>query len=160
MTADGGERAAKAIMTTDLVDKQVAYRTQLSSGTVSVGGMSKGSGMIHPNMATMLGFVTADVAIEPEEWKSIIQTATRKSFNQITVDGDTSTNDCLIGLASGASGVKAESAKDVAIVSEAVTACCRHLAKAIARDGEGATVLLEVDVRYALAPADYRFEAA
>jgi len=154
MSPDGGDDAAKAIMTTDLTDKQIAYKVRLSSGTVIVGGMSKGSGMIHPNMATMLGFVTSDAAVESGTWSTIVKEASRKSFNQITVDGDTSTNDCLIALANGASEVAVDTQEDLKLLTETVTRCCQHLAKAIARDGEGATVLLEIRVSGAASDED------
>lgn len=134
-------------MTTDLIDKKIAVKVELSSGVVTVGGMCKGSGMIHPNMATMLGFVTTDVVVEPGVWSSLVRGSTTRSFNQITVDGDTSTNDCVLALASGGSGIKAESKDDVQKLGEALDACCIHLAKSIARDGEGATILLQIEVR-------------
>jgi len=143
---DGGDLASKAIMTTDLVQKTVAYKVKLSSGEVTVGGTSKGSGMIHPDMATMLGFVTSDVGVDSKVWTDLVKTAAVKSFNQITVDGDTSTNDCLMALASGASGTRAESQEDIQLLGTALNETCKYLAKAVARDGEGSTILLEVEV--------------
>ncbi|MEL7224461.1 MAG: bifunctional ornithine acetyltransferase/N-acetylglutamate synthase, partial [Cyanobacteria bacterium J06576_12] len=103
LSADGGDSAARAIVTTDLVTKSIALETQIGDRTVRIGGIAKGSGMIHPNMATMLGFVTCDAAVSPQLWQDMLRRATTKSFNQITVDGDTSTNDCLLALANGES---------------------------------------------------------
>eukprot|EP00188_Purpureofilum_apyrenoidigerum_P004827 Plantae.Rhodophyta-Purpureofilum_apyrenoidigerum.ctg5773.p1 GENE.Plantae.Rhodophyta-Purpureofilum_apyrenoidigerum.ctg5773~~Plantae.Rhodophyta-Purpureofilum_apyrenoidigerum.ctg5773.p1 ORF type:complete len:441 (+),score=70.59 Plantae.Rhodophyta-Purpureofilum_apyrenoidigerum.ctg5773:120-1442(+) len=143
---DGGDLAAKAIMTTDLVKKTIAYKVRLRSGEITVGGTCKGSGMIHPNMATMLGFVTSDVGVDSKIWTDLVKVATTKSFNQITVDGDTSTNDCLLALASGASNVQAESQSDIELLGNALNETCKYLAKSIARDGEGATILLEIEV--------------
>jgi len=158
-SADGGGAAARAILTTDLVEKTAAVRGTVGGQTVTVGGMAKGSGMIHPNMATMLGFVTTDAAVAPGVWADLVTAAADASFNAITVDGDTSTNDTLVALASGAAGnapvTDASSADGVALAA-ALTAVCVRLAKAIARDGEGATVLLEVGVSGAATDADAR----
>ncbi|MBW4655867.1 MAG: bifunctional ornithine acetyltransferase/N-acetylglutamate synthase [Kaiparowitsia implicata GSE-PSE-MK54-09C] len=144
----GSEDASKAIITTDLVPKSIALETSLDGRPVRIGGISKGSGMIHPNMATMLAFVTCDAAISPHLWQQMVSRAADKSFNQITVDGDTSTNDTLLALANGESRTPAitEMNDDAAKLEAMLTAVCIHLAKAIARDGEGATCLLEVHV--------------
>ncbi|MBW4495851.1 MAG: bifunctional ornithine acetyltransferase/N-acetylglutamate synthase [Oscillatoria princeps RMCB-10] len=144
----GGDAAAKAICTTDLVTKSIALETQFGDRPVRVGGMCKGSGMIHPNMATMLAFVTCDAAVSPHLWQDMLRRAADKSFNQVTVDGDTSTNDSLIGLANGLSRTPAitEMGAEAEKLEAMLTAVCQHLAKAIARDGEGATCLLEVRV--------------
>lgn len=144
----GGDAAAKAICTTDLVTKSIALETQFGDRPVRVGGMCKGSGMIHPNMATMLAFVTCDAAVSPHLWHDMLRRAADKSFNQVTVDGDTSTNDSLIGLANGLSRTPAitEMGAEAEKLEAMLTAVCQHLAKAIARDGEGATCLLEVRV--------------
>ncbi|GIM04772.1 hypothetical protein Vretimale_9262 [Volvox reticuliferus] len=118
-------RAAVAITTTDLVSKEAALRVTMGGTTVHVGGMCKGSGMIHPNMATMLGVVTCDAAVAPDVWTGIIKRASIASFNSITVDGDTSTNDCVIGLASGAAGntlVTDPASSDAQLLESAVTA--------------------------------------
>ncbi|WP_026101189.1 bifunctional glutamate N-acetyltransferase/amino-acid acetyltransferase ArgJ [Synechococcus sp. PCC 7336] len=146
---DGGTTAAKAILTTDLTDKTVALEAQLGDRVIRMGGMAKGSGMIHPNMATMLAFITCDAAVDPMTWQTMVSGAVDASFNQITVDCDTSTNDMVLALANGQSGglpivADAPEAEGLAGMLEAV---CIHLAKAIARDGEGATKLLEVCVR-------------
>ena len=99
-----GHRAAVAITTTDLVSKSAALQLSIDGKTVTLGGMCKGSGMIHPNMATMLGVVTCDAAVDPQVWRGMLQRSIRDSFNQISVDGDTSTNDTVIAFASGAAG--------------------------------------------------------
>jgi glutamate N-acetyltransferase/amino-acid N-acetyltransferase len=144
----GGDAAAKAICTTDLVTKSIALETHFGDRPVRIGGMCKGSGMIHPNMATMLAFVTCDAAVSPHLWQDMLRRAADKSFNQVTVDGDTSTNDSLIGLANGLSRTPAitEMGAEAEKLEAMLTAVCQHLAKAIARDGEGATCLLEVRV--------------
>jgi len=133
-----GAAAARAILTTDTRPKQAAVE---SAGFV-VGGMAKGSGMIHPQMATMLGFVTTDADASPQLLQQVLHHAVERSFNQVSVDGDESTNDMVVLLASGASGVHA-SADDLA---DAVTAVCRSLAMQIAADGEGARSRIDVTV--------------
>lgn len=146
---DGGEDAARSIITTDLVPKSIALETIIDGRPVRIGGIAKGSGMIHPNMATMLSFVTCDAAVSPQLWQQMLSRAANKSFNQITVDGDTSTNDTLIALANGRSRTAAitDPQSEAAVKLEAMlTAVCQHLAKAIARDGEGATCLIEAQV--------------
>ncbi|MGF1478724.1 MAG: bifunctional ornithine acetyltransferase/N-acetylglutamate synthase [Cyanophyceae cyanobacterium] len=148
VSIEGGEAAARAIMTTDLVPKTIALETTIDGRPVRIGGMAKGSGMIHPNMATMLAFITCDAAVSTSLWQQMLSRAADQSFNQITVDGDTSTNDTLIALANGQSRTAAitdrgESAQKLEAM---LTAVCQHLAKAIARDGEGATCLIEVQV--------------
>ncbi|MEO1622367.1 MAG: bifunctional ornithine acetyltransferase/N-acetylglutamate synthase [Cyanobacteria bacterium J06632_3] len=152
LSAEGGDHAARAIVTTDLITKSIALETKMGDRTVRIGGIAKGSGMIHPNMATMLGFVTCDAAVSPQLWQDMLRRATAKSFNQITVDGDTSTNDCLLALANGESRTPAITTPgpEADKLEAMLTAVCVHLAKAIARDGEGATCLLEVDVEGAM----------
>lgn len=144
----GGDAAAKAICTTDLVTKSIALETTIDGRPVRIGGICKGSGMIHPNMATMLAFVTCDAAVSTTLWQQMLSRAADQSFNQITVDGDTSTNDCLIALANGQSRTAAITEMGAAAekLEGMLTAVCQHLAKAIARDGEGATCLIEVQV--------------
>jgi glutamate N-acetyltransferase/amino-acid N-acetyltransferase len=148
LSDDGSEAAAKAIITTDLVTKSLALETTIDGRSVRIGGISKGSGMIHPNMATMLAFVTCDAAVSTLLWQQMLKRAADASFNQITVDGDTSTNDSLIALANGQSRTAAitEMGADAEKLEGMLTAVCQYLAKAIARDGEGATCLLEVRV--------------
>lgn len=144
----GSALAAQAIVTTDLVTKSIALETIIDDRPVRVGGMAKGSGMIHPNMATMLSFVTCDAVVSTALWQEMLSRAADKSFNQITVDGDTSTNDTLIALANGQSRTSAitEMGPNAEKLEAMLTAVCQHLAKAIARDGEGATCLVEVQV--------------
>jgi glutamate N-acetyltransferase/amino-acid N-acetyltransferase len=144
----GSDAAAQAILTTDLVTKSIAIETTLGDRPVRMGGICKGSGMIHPNMATMLAFVTCDAAVSPSLWQQMLSRAAERSFNQITVDGDTSTNDTLLALANGQSRTPAitEMGPEAEKLEAMLTAVCQHLAKAIARDGEGATCLIEVQV--------------
>ncbi|HEY9628394.1 MAG TPA: bifunctional ornithine acetyltransferase/N-acetylglutamate synthase [Coleofasciculaceae cyanobacterium] len=148
LSPEGSDQAAKAICTTDLVAKTIALETTLDGRPVRIGGICKGSGMIHPNMATMLAFVTCDAMISPHLWQQMVSRAADKSFNQITVDGDTSTNDSLIALANGQSRTPAitEPGPEADKLEAALTEVCMYLAKAIARDGEGATCLIEVRV--------------
>ena len=148
LSETGSDAAAKAITTTDLVTKSIALETTLEGRPVRLGGICKGSGMIHPNMATMLAFVTCDAAISPHLWQQMVSRAADKSFNQITVDGDTSTNDSLIALANGQSRTSAitEPGAEADKLEAALTEVCMYLAKSIARDGEGATCLIEVQV--------------
>ncbi|EEF31042.1 arginine biosynthesis bifunctional protein ArgJ, chloroplastic [Ricinus communis] len=148
-SVEGAGSAAVAITTTDLVSKSVAIESQIGGINIRVGGMAKGSGMIHPNMATMLGVITTDALVQTDVWRKMVQTAVNRSFNQITVDGDTSTNDTVIALASGLSGSMSISSIDCtrAIQLQAcLDAVMQGLAKSIAWDGEGATCLIEVTV--------------
>jgi len=144
----GSDSAAQAIVTTDLVTKTIALETTIDDRPVRVGGICKGSGMIHPNMATLLAFVTCDAAVSTSLWQQMLSRAADKSFNQITVDGDTSTNDTLIALANGQSRTAAitEMGPEAEKLEAMLTAVCQHMAKSIARDGEGATCLIEVQV--------------
>jgi glutamate N-acetyltransferase/amino-acid N-acetyltransferase len=148
LSESGSDAAAGAIITTDLVTKSIALETNIGDRPVRIGGIAKGSGMIHPNMATMLAFVTCDAAVSPGLWQQMLSRAADKSFNSITVDGDTSTNDSLIALANGQSRTPAitEMGAEATKLEAMLTAVCQHLAKAIARDGEGATCLIEVQV--------------
>ncbi|MEO0456995.1 MAG: bifunctional ornithine acetyltransferase/N-acetylglutamate synthase [Cyanobacteria bacterium P01_A01_bin.114] len=149
LSPDGSEAAAQAIVTTDLVTKSFALETHIGDRPVRIGGIAKGSGMIHPNMATMLAFVTCDAAVSPPLWQAMVRRAASQSFNQITVDGDTSTNDSLIALANGESRTPAitEPGPDADRLEAMLTEVCIYLAKCIARDGEGATCLLEISVK-------------
>ncbi|AFY38244.1 N-acetylglutamate synthase [[Leptolyngbya] sp. PCC 7376] len=159
LSAEGGDDASKAIVTTDLVPKAIALETMIDDRSVRIGGICKGSGMIHPNMATMLGFVTCDAAVSTQLWQEMLSRAIDKSFNQITVDGDTSTNDCVIAMANGQSRTTAitEAGSANAKKLEAMlTEVCQHLAKSIARDGEGATCLMEIQVSGAIDDASAR----
>ena len=142
LTETGGDAAAQAILTTDLVDKQVALEADLNGRCVRIGGMAKGSGMIHPDMATMLGFFSCDAGVEPMRWQAMVRRAVQRSFNAITVDGDTSTNDTVLAFAAG----EPLAEDQLESLEEGLTAAMQQLAQAIARDGEGATCLIEVQV--------------
>ncbi len=161
LTVDGGDAAARAIMTTDTVPKTAQLEVELGGRTVRVGGMSKGSGMIHPNMATMLAYVTTDAAVETGLMGKLVKSIADRSFNQVTVDGDSSTNDTFLILANGAAGnepVRAGSG-DAERLEEALLEVARLLARGIARDGEGATKLITVKVLDAASDADARTAA-
>ncbi|MBA5873038.1 MAG: bifunctional glutamate N-acetyltransferase/amino-acid acetyltransferase ArgJ [Nitrospira sp. CR1.2] len=148
VTRRGGADAAAAIMTTDLKPKQVAVRAHIGGNTVTIGGMAKGSGMIHPNMATMLGYVTTDAAIGQRALQSALKQAVDQSFNCITVDGDTSTNDTVLCLANGMAGnrpIKPGSA-DFTRFCAMLETVCRTLALKICWDGEGVTKVVRVEV--------------
>jgi len=143
-----GHDAATAIMTTDCFAKEFSLEVEIAGKTVTIGGMAKGSGMIHPNMATMLGFITTDANISPAMLQTALKESNGKTFNMISVDGDTSTNDMLAILANGLAENKLidKPGPDYELFSEALESVNRYLAKAIAKDGEGATKLLEVIV--------------
>jgi glutamate N-acetyltransferase/amino-acid N-acetyltransferase len=153
--ADQGPAAARAIMTTDLAPKEAAAKITIGGREASIGGMCKGAGMIEPMMATMLGFVTTDVAMPQALLDRALREAVDQSFNAITVDGDSSTNDCVLLLASGASGVTVDEAS-YATFAAGLTAVCRELALAIVRGGEGATKLVQVNVTGAASAAEAR----
>ena len=144
--------AAEAILTTDLVSKQYALEACLGEQVVRLGGMAKGSGMIHPDMATMLAFVTCDAGVDPRWWQRTLQAAVDGSFNAVTVDGDTSTNDTVLAFAAGPP-LPTEHLPQLALGLERL--CC-GLARAVARDGEGATCLLEVQVSGTATAAEAR----
>lgn len=143
-----GTAASKAIMTTDTVNKEVAVSFMAGSKKVTLGGMSKGSGMIHPNMCTMLAFITTDLSIDKVLMQEALREVVADTFNMITVDGDTSTNDSLILMANGLAGNDKITAKDEDYKSfkEALFFVCRFLARKMASDGEGATKLFEAKV--------------
>ena len=145
------ENAAKAIMTTDTFMKSVSATFLIDGKNVSIGGISKGSGMIHPNMATMLAFVTTDAAIEHDVFQILLKNVTDRTFNKIIVDGDTSTNDMVIALANGQSEIKIEQQKEsYDIFEEQLYQILKKLAIDIVKDGEGATKLVEINVEGAL----------
>ena len=148
---EAGTEAAKAIMTTDTRNKQVAVRVKFGGKEVTVGGMCKGSGMIHPNMCTMLAFVTTDVNISQRLLQEALSEDVKATFNMISVDGDTSTNDTLLVLANGEAGNAeiTEKNEDYQIFAEALHFVNEALAKKIAGDGEGATALFEAKVVHA-----------
>ncbi len=158
-TPEAAASAARAIITTDLVTKEHAVRFSLGGRVAHVGGMAKGSGMIAPNMATMLAFVTTDAAISAPLLDRALRQAVHVSFNSLTVDGDTSTNDMCLAFASGAAGnpiIDSEAVADYAVFVRALTHVCVHLAKSVARDGEGATKLVTVRVVGAATEDDAR----
>ena len=146
--SDDGSPFAEAILTTDTCTKEAVATVEIGGEVVTVGGVAKGSGMIHPNMATMLAFVTTDAAVEKECLQKALNGATERTFNRITVDGDTSTNDMALLMANGAAGNEPlrQDSPDYPAFEETVEAVMRELAKEIARDGEGATKLIEVVV--------------
>ena len=150
LSVDGGSAAANAILTTDLVEKQIAIEAEIEGCIVRIGGMAKGSGMIHPDMATMLGYLTCDAGVPVEVWKGMVRRAVQRSFNSITVDGDTSTNDTFLAFAAG----EPLPAHQFERLEQGVTLVAQHLARSIARDGEGATCLIEVSVEGAASEAD------
>jgi glutamate N-acetyltransferase/amino-acid N-acetyltransferase len=153
LSVDGGEAAARAIMTTDPFPKSVAAVLELPEGTVAVGGMAKGSGMIEPRMATMLGYLTTDARVEPSVLAGALRRVVDLTFNAITVDGECSTNDCVFALASGESGVSITREDDPRLI-EPMLAVAGHLAREIVRGGEGATKLVTVRVTGAAAHGD------
>jgi glutamate N-acetyltransferase/amino-acid N-acetyltransferase len=139
-------------MTTDTLPKAASERASVGDAPVTITGISKGAGMIRPNMATMLGFVATDAAIAPSLLPQLTRTAADRSFNRITIDGDTSTNDSFVVVASGRSGaprIESTSAPAYAAVAAAIEAVALQLAQAIVRDGEGATKFIEVRVEQA-----------
>lgn len=149
LAADHWAQAAEAIMTTDTLPKAASTRALVGSHQVTVTGIAKGAGMIRPNMATMLGFVATDAAVAPALMTRLARQVADASFNRITVDGDTSTNDSFIVMATGASGMPAiESINDprLPLLTDVIVAVARQLAQAIVRDGEGATKFIEIIV--------------
>ncbi len=155
---EGGSDAARAIMTTDTFAKEAAVQVELDGVTATIGAMVKGSGMIRPNMATMLGFITTDAAITGSMLQRALSEVTEATFNMLTVDGDTSTNDFVILLANGLAGnppIEGAGPAYRAFVA-GLTAVCTKLVRLIARDGEGATKLVTVEVKGAPTVADAR----
>ena len=144
LSSDGSDAAAAAIMTTDTVKKEIAVSFELEGKTVRMGAIAKGSGMIHPNMGTMLAFVTTDCAVTTEMLEDALREVSAKTFNRVTVDGDTSTNDTCVVLANGMAGNELIEWKDESYETfkAALDYVCRHLARAIAADGEGASRLV------------------
>jgi glutamate N-acetyltransferase/amino-acid N-acetyltransferase len=151
LAPDRIEDAARAMMTTDLVPKMAFAEAKLRRGVVHIAGMTKGSGMIHPQMATTLGFVLTDAAVPLPRLRAILKRGVERSYNRLSVDGDTSTNDTLVLLANGACGIR-PGPEDMPLFEEAVTAVMQRLAQAIARDGEGARKFITIDI--AGAPSD------
>ncbi len=146
LSAEGGHAAAEAIMTTDTVAKEFAVVADIGDYQIKIGGIAKGSGMINPKMATMLSFITTDAEIDPELLQIAIKSAADISFNRVSIDGDTSTNDMLSIMASGKSGVRITAQSGFKSFCEALNILCITLARSLAKDGEGATKLLECNV--------------
>ena len=149
LTADGWADAARSIMTTDTVPKGATRQITVQGKTITINGISKGSGMICPNMATMLGYIATDAGVDQALLQQLMAQAANRSFNCITVDGDTSTNDACVLVATNQAGVRFNSASDAgyAEFAASVIEVCQVLAQAIIRDGEGATKYITVDVR-------------
>lgn len=159
LSTEGGHEVARAIMTTDTRPKEIAVQGEIAGRRVTIAGMCKGAGMIHPNMATLLGLILTDAAIAQPLLQRALRQAVEASFNRITVDGDMSTNDTVAVLANGRAGnreVKAENAPDYAEFLEGLTFVATELAKGVVRDGEGATKFIEVQVRGARTEAEAR----
>ena len=142
LSPEGGGAAAQAILTTDLVAKEIALEASLGGRRVRIGGMAKGSGMIHPSMATLLAYLSCDAGVPADVWQGMVTRVVDRSFNAITVDGDTSTNDTFLAFAAG----EPLGPEHFEALEAGLTAVSQHLARAIARDGEGATCLIEVQV--------------
>jgi glutamate N-acetyltransferase / amino-acid N-acetyltransferase len=150
-----------AILTTDTIMKTCCFSAEIDGKTITMGGTAKGSGMIHPNMATMLGYITTDAKISQQALQQALREVTEKSFNQITVDGDTSTNDTVLVLANGKAenGTLTDEHPEWQVFKQLLTLTSESLAKQIAKDGEGATKLIEVEVKGALNELDARMIA-
>jgi glutamate N-acetyltransferase/amino-acid N-acetyltransferase len=155
LAGDQGSAAAHAIMTTDPFPKEAAARVSIGGREVTIGGMAKGSGMIEPMMATMLGFVTTDAALPRPLLERALKDVVNDTFNAITVDGECSTNDCVMMLANGASGVSIDDTT-YDTFTDALRTVCLRLALGIVRGGEGATKLITVTVNGAASPAEAR----
>jgi glutamate N-acetyltransferase/amino-acid N-acetyltransferase len=161
LSRDGGPELAKAIMTTDTVPKEAAVAVKTGSSEFTIGGVAKGSGMIHPHLATMFCFLTTDAKVELDFLKSALRKATDISFNMISVDGDTSPSDTVLLMANGQAGNEPITAGSewADTFQQALDQICIYLAKALARDGEGATKLIEVTVGGAMSVAEARLAA-
>ena len=158
LDTSGWDDASRAIMTTDTRPKVVEREVRLAGGSVRMGGIAKGAGMIHPDMATLLAFITTDAEVGHDVLSRALRPAVERSFNAISVDGDTSTNDTVLVLANGASGV-AVSAADVEAFEAGLAAVCHDLALEIVADGEGVTKVFEVQLTGAASEADARIAA-
>ena len=161
ISKDGGHELAKAIMTTDTVPKETAVAIRFGNSKFTIGGVAKGSGMIHPELATMFCFLTTDAAVELGFLKSALQKAVDVSFNMISVDGDTSPSDMVLIMANGLAGNEpiSSGSQQAETFQQALDQVCIYLAKAIARDGEGATKLIEVTVNGAISATEARLAA-
>jgi glutamate N-acetyltransferase/amino-acid N-acetyltransferase len=146
LSPNKGEVFAQAIMTTDTKMKTCAVELKAPRGTYRIGGCCKGAGMISPKMATMLAFITTDIKIAPAALRQCVKRVVDRTFNNLTIDGDTSTNDMVLVLANGASAIAASSAKEIALFEEGLFAVCNTLCAKIAEDGEGATKRIEITI--------------
>ncbi len=161
LSTNGGHELARAIMTTDTIPKETALAVRDGEGGFAIGGIAKGSGMIHPNLATMLCFLTTDAAVELDFLRTALKRAVDISFNMVSIDGDTSPNDMVLIMANGMAGndpITADS-RQAGLFQQALDRACIYLTKLLARDGEGATKLIEVTVGGALSTSDARIAA-
>ena len=155
LSVDGWLEASRTIMTTDTVAKAISKQVEIFGETITITGIAKGAGMIHPNMATMLAYVATDALIEKDKLQDVLKAVTEETFNCITVDGDTSTNDSLVVMATGSSGIYV-GGDALPMFQAALQEVCLYLAQAIVRDGEGATKFISIDVQGALTRAEAR----
>jgi glutamate N-acetyltransferase/amino-acid N-acetyltransferase len=158
-TREGGHELARAMMTTDTFSKEIALSVDSEAGKFTIGGVVKGAGMIHPNMATMLCFLTTDAAVEAGFLQSALRKTVEASFNMVTVDGDTSPSDTVLILANGLAGTEIIDSRNGKLFQQALDEVCLYLAKYMARDGEGATKLIEVIVEGAFNEKQARLAA-
>jgi len=147
LNSQGGGAAVRAIMTTDTREKSIAIESRIGGKTVRIGGMAKGAGMIHPQMATLLAFITTDAQVPPKALGKLLRRAADRTFNCLTVDGDTSTNDTVLAVANGTSSAAVVDGRSGSFFENGLIMVCEELAKSIARDGEGATKFVEIMVR-------------
>jgi len=159
LTKEGGHELARAMMTTDTFPKEIAISVDSKPGEFTIAGVAKGAGMIHPDMATMLCFLTTDAAVDARFLQAALQKAMDVSFNMITIDGDTSPSDTVVILANGIAGTETINGRNGELFQKALDAVCLYLAKCVARDGEGATKLIEVTVEGALNEEQARLAA-
>ncbi len=159
LTREGGHELARAMLTTDTFAKEIAVFVEAKPSGFTIGGVAKGAGMIHPDMATMLCFLTTDAAVDADFLQVALQRAVDASFNMITVDGDTSPSDTVVLLANGLAQTETINDRNGEAFQEALDEVCLYLAKCVARDGEGATKLIEVAVEGALTEAEARLAA-
>ncbi len=159
LTKEGGHELARAMMTTDTFPKEMAIFVESKLGRFTLGGVAKGAGMIHPDMATLLCFLTTDAAVDVRFLQSALQKAVNVSFNMITIDGDTSPSDTVVILANGLAGTETINSRNGKLFQKALDEVCLYLAKCVARDGEGATKLIEVAVEGAVNEAQARLAA-
>jgi glutamate N-acetyltransferase/amino-acid N-acetyltransferase len=156
---DGGHELALAMMTTDTFPKEIAVAVKSKAGKFTIGGVAKGAGMIHPDMATLLAFLTTDAVVDADFLRSSLQKSVARTFNMVTVDGDTSPSDTVLILANGLAGTVAVAEENGQLFQQALDEVCLYLTKCIAKDGEGATKSIEITVEGALSEAQARLAA-